>query len=593
MAQRFKNNPFVFLFSKLWKYSLGNRKNVVLFFFMFVCANVIWLLEPLLVAKVLNSIQVKGISQETLPSLALYLSLFIAIQIAAWAFHGPARVLEINNAFWARANYKKYLLEGTMSLPASWHTEHHSGDTIDKIEKGTRALFEFSRNTFEIITSIIRFIFAYTVLAYYNIHASYFVLGMVAITVGIILKIDHKLIVQLSELYKKENSIAARIFDVISNITTVIILRIEKLVMKSIWKKILQPFALHTRNTKLNEFKWFLVSICAATTLFLVLFSYFVINVRAGNVILIGTIYLLYEYVSRIVNIFYTFAYMYGDVVERKTAIINAEEIAKEFKPKALIDEVELENNWKKLEVKNLRFSYHQDEVNVHLDGVAFTIHHGEKIAFIGDSGSGKTTTLKIIRGLYAPSQVECRLDGKNLPHGFYSISSKIALIPQDPEIFSTTIKENITVGVNHTMEYVRKFTDMARFTDVALRLPQQFQSSVVEKGVNLSGGEKQRLALSRGLLASVDKEIVLLDEPTSSVDSRNERLIYENIFAAFKEKAVISSIHRLHLLSMFDTVYLFQKGKVVDSGSFEYLLKNSSEFQILWEKYTKSQAKR
>ncbi len=574
----------------MWQYSIGNRRNVVLFVFLSICANVIWLVEPIVVAMVFNNIQIQGVSAETLPSLSLYMSLFVLIQVVAWAFHGPARVLEMKNAFLSRANYKKYLLEGTMALPAAWHTDHHSGDTIDKIEKGTRALFDFSCDTYQIISTFIKFLVSYAVLVYYNIHASYILFAMLIFTVLLILKIDKTLIAQLSDLYKKENSVSARVYDVISNITTVIILRIEKLVMKSILKKMMQPFSLYSKYQKLNETKWALVSVSASFTMVLVLLSYFFINVRAGNLILIGTVYLMYEYVSRIVGIFYTFAYMYGDVVERKTLIMNAEEIAKEFKEKEKIQEIELASSWKILEIRNLRFSYHGKEGNTHLNNIHFSLHNGEKIAFIGESGSGKTTTLKLIRGLYTPAHVECRLDGKKLPNGFLSLGSEIALIPQDPEIFATTIKENITVGVTHSLDYIKKFTDMARFTEVANRLPKKFDSSIVEKGVNLSGGEKQRLALSRGLLASVDKEIVLLDEPTSSVDSRNERQIYENIFSEFKDKVVISSIHRLHLLPLFDTIYLFEKGKIKESGSFNELLKNSKEFQAMWEKYTKSQ---
>ena len=135
-------------------------------------------------------------------------------------------------------------------------------------------------------------------------------------------------------------------------------------------------------------------------------------------------------------------------------------------------------------------------------------------------------------------------------------MSHAIALIPQEPEIFATTIRENITVGVDRSLKEIKKFTDLARFTVVAERLPKKFESSIVEKGVNLSGGEKQRLALARGLMACQDKSIVLLDEPTSSVDFRNEMQIYQNIFAEFKDKAIIS-IHRLHLL-LFDHIYAF-----------------------------------
>ena len=126
----------------------------------------------------------------------------------------------------------------------------------------------------------------------------------------------------------------------------------------------------------------------------------------------------------------------------------------------------------------------------------------------------------------------------------------------------------------------------MAEFSKVVPRLPKKWESSVNEKGVNLSGGEKQRLALARGLMACEDKDIVLMDEPTSSVDSSNELNIYQNIFKKFKDKTVISTVHRLHLLPMFDKIYLFDKGKIIASGNLNELVKASPQFRVLWSKY-------
>jgi ABC-type multidrug transport system fused ATPase/permease subunit len=143
---------------------------------------------------------------------------------------------------------------------------------------------------------------------------------------------------------------------------------------------------------------------------------------------------------------------------------------------------------------------------------------------------------------------------------------------------------------VEYNNKEIAHFIKLAAFSDVVTRLPHGLESNIVEKGVNLSGGEKQRLALARGLLASKDKEIVLLDEPTSSVDFHNELKIYENIFKSMPEKTIISSIHRLHLLSLFDNIYFFKDGKIVANGNLEQLKNNSKDFQELWNKYLKTQ---
>ncbi len=580
-------NPIIYLMRKTWRYS-DNKKRVTIFIVMSILANLMGLIEPLIIAKVLNTIQEQGVTKDNMYSIIGYFAIFIILWIILWALHGPSRVIERRNAFICRANYKKYLIDGTLDLPAEWHTDHHSGDTIDKIEKGTAGLYEFSGHIFEIISAFVKLIGAYIALVYFNIHSTYIVLVMMILTFSIILRFDKTLVKMLKELYRKENRISEKIFDIISNITTVIILRIERLVSKAILKRIMDPFKLYSRHAALDETKWFTVSFFSSIMMFLVLSSYVFFNIETG--LLVGTIFALYGYLIKITNVFFHFAYRYGDIVKWRTQVANAEEISDGFKERKKVAQ-ETMDSWKELSVRNLKFSYHMSETDLHLDNVSMNIKKGQRVALIGSSGSGKTTFLKLMRDLYHPGKVSVKIDDKEMDYGFKSISSKIALIPQDPEIFSTTIKENITLGVQHTLKDIKKYTDMACFTNVVKRLPNKWSSSIVEKGVNLSGGEKQRLALARGLMASKDKEIILFDEPTSSVDMKNELKIFENIFKRFKKKTIIASVHRLHLLMLFDYIYFFKNGKIIAEGNFRTLLKESADFQKIWDKYQKTKS--
>jgi len=586
----FGNNPLIYLTKKTWEYSKGNRPRVVAYIGMSFIANASYLFEPLVVASILNFIQTYGITRENVSQLLVKMLWLAGLVVIFWLFHGPARVIEMKNGFLNRANYKRYLLEGTMALPSSWHTDHHSGDTIDKIGKGTTALFEYSSSTFEIISSLVRLVGSLVILGFFSATSLLLATALSVITFLILALFDRALVRNYYKLNKAENAISEKIYDAISNITTVIILRIEKLVLASIMKKIMEPFRLFIRNNILNETKWFFASFLGVLMVVVVLGVYVLQQFQAGMPILVGSMYALYGYMKNIQDVFYNFANIYGNKVQQRSAVANAEEISREFRAVEKTTPIVLGQQWCELAIKALDFSYHNDDgADLHLDDVSMTMHRGERIALIGESGSGKTTLLKIIRELYKPQRIEVWLDGKLLRHGFAEISESIALIPQDPEIFTTTILENITVGVPYSIEHVKKFTDMARFTEVAERLPKKFDSSIVEKGVNLSGGEKQRLALARGLLACEDKAIVLLDEPTSSVDSGNELAIYENIFREFKDKTIISSVHRLHLLQQFDTIYLFENGRIIASGSFAELLQLSPEFQAMWEKYSQA----
>ena len=586
------------MYRMLWTFSQKKRNNIILYTCMTIIANVFDFFPPLIIAKILNIIQVSGFGPDTIGRLIWYAALFAFMEIGFWAFHGPSRVIEMSNAFRAAANYKKHLVDGIMQLPADWHTNHHSGDTIDKVEKATNGLKDFGGHTFEITQAIVRLIGSYIALVYFDLNASYLALLFIIMTFALIVRIDRVIVRRYKQLNLFQNEISAKVYDAISNITTIVILRIEKLISKTIAKKLYFPYGYDRKTNKINEVKWFLVSLFIMSMTFAIIVTYFLTNLKTGSIVLVGTVSALFNYSTRIGQVFYSFAYRYGDIVKWRTAVANAEDVSKRFSKRTMRKQEQLHKNpWKQISITNLSFSYEERQHHkLHLDNVSLTIKRKQRIALIGASGSGKTTMLKILREIYTPHTIKVDLDGKALPAGIASLSSHIMLIPQEPELFSTTIRENITLGLPKNTKTIKKFTDLARFSDVVKRLPKGLSSSIVEKGVNLSGGEKQRLALARGLLFCQDKELLLLDEPTSSVDTKNELAIYQNIFSTFKQKTIISSIHRLHLLPLFDHIYFFKGGRIIAAGSYEALKKQSPEFRKLLERYhrqTKQQARK
>lgn len=587
-------NPLVYLFTKTWRYSEGNRRNVVFYWIMFIVANAFEMcFQPLIMATILSILERDGITDHNIYNILGLLSLSLVVDIVFWMMHGPARCLERNNAFKARANYRSFLLKGVMTLPLEWHSEHHSGDTIDKVTKGADALFNFAGVSFQVISAIIKFTISCAVLAWFSPPAAITVLVMLLISISITMLFDRILIDQYKQLGHAENKISESTFDAISNITSVIILRVERLVYGAIMRKVEEPANLFRYNQRLNELKWFSTNMCCTIMAILVLGVYFWQHRGASAGTLIFSVALLNRYLHEIGEKFFDFTQKYSEVLQQKAKVLNAEELSVDFKCENFTNHV-LPTKWQKLQIANLSFSYpglSEDESESHLDNLSFELIRGKRYAFVGESGSGKTTLLKVIRDLYHPKSLELRVDGHVVSEGFAGISRAIALVPQDPEIFATTIRENITLGADYGDELICECTDMASFTEVVEQLPKGLDSSTKEKGVNLSGGQRQRLALSRGLLACYDKDVVLLDEPTSSLDTSTEMQVYLNIFEGFQGKTIISSIHRLHLLPLFDQIFLFSKGRIVAQGNLKELLTSTPEFQILWQHYHNSQA--
>jgi ABC-type bacteriocin/lantibiotic exporter with double-glycine peptidase domain len=297
----------------------------------------------------------------------------------------------------------------------------------------------------------------------------------------------------------------------------------------------------------------------------------------------------LLGFVNQFTSVFHDIAWQYTQIVQYNTNVQTARFIPEAYNEQHLPEESkELPGHWKKITISNLNFShkdtYSSGEKAQSLHDINITIEKGKRIALIGESGSGKSTVMALLRGLYEPQPgTEIKIDN-TFTTGISGLASSVTLFPQEPEIFENTIEHNITLGLPFDEKDILEVCETAHFTEVVHQLPKGLQSNIQEKGVNLSGGQKQRLALARGILAAKSSDIILLDEPTSSVDPKTEIQIYEKLFEECKGKAIVSSLHRLYLLTYFDYVYVLRSGHIVDEGSFADLRKRSAIFNELWK---------
>ena len=225
----------------------------------------------------------------------------------------------------------------------------------------------------------------------------------------------------------------------------------------------------------------------------------------------------------------------------------------------------------------------HAGRGNTAVSALTLDIEPGERVLLLGASGAGKSTLLQAIAGVLGGEEEGEEL-GSLLLDGRHPTDARgrVGLVLQDPD--SQIVLARIGDDVAFSCENLGVPRDeIWRRVEAALRavgldLPLRHPSS------NLSGGQKQRLALARGVLAAKDSDLILLDEPTSSVDPATEYKIYQRMFEAFSDKVVISSIHRLHLLENFDYIYLLDKGRIISQGSFHSLLANDEHFKNMWD---------
>jgi len=575
---------FLALASALWRYAGPRRPLVVLYTFMFVAANVIWLFEPYFIGRLLNELQTAAVSGASMNTIVMYLGLIVLLSCGFWFFHGPARYLERMIAFEVRVAFKQHLFSTVTSLPLQWQKTHHSGQTINRIAKATNSLFDFSQNGYQIIEMVVRPIGALVALTLILPMATALTMGALVFSCILVFFFDRVLLPLYVQVNEKEHRVASVLHDYITNIATVITLRLEKLTQSELLRRMTHYMPIYRREVRLNEIKWFLATMAISITTALVMGWYALSTLSAGSVLLAGTFFMLYDYLQKIGGAFYTFAWKYGQMIEQYADIKTVQPILEADQPE--LHDCSVPPEWNTIDIQHLNFTYKDEELRAHhLKDVSLTLKKGRKVAFIGESGSGKSTLMVLIRGLQTADSAAVLCDGKKLAHGLKDVGCTVTLIPQEPEIFENTIEYNITLGTEHTEEEIIDDVKLARFESVIEKLPKGFQTNTAEKGVNLSGGEKQRLALARGFFAAKDSGIILLDEPTSSVDPANERHIYENLFKRFSDRCVVSSLHKLYLLPMFDEAYVFKDGAVVAHGTPQELLNEGGILHPLWKR--------
>lgn len=579
-------NPYLALLRTAWQYARQEKRQYVLIYVLFILANIVTAMHPLLFGWFIESIQRKGTL--VLDTAYWYAGGFVGLKVLEWAFHGPARVMERRLAFILSRNFLDELYHQTLHLPVSWHKDHHSGSTINRINKAYNALKSFFQNGFVYLHALSKFVFSFGAMLYFSPIFGLIGVGLGVLTVYVILRFDRPFVKALEETNECEHAASSTLFDSLSNISTVIALRLEKRIEARFGDTISAIFPPFMRQVRINEWKWFVASMLVALIYVVIATGYVYQHNVAGTVFYIGGLVTLLGYVNQFTSVFNDIAFQYTQIVQFNTDVQTAKSIGQAY---ARYEQPEtgmaLPDDWKSLQLSNLSFSYNlsglEQRIVPVLHKVTIELNRGKRVAFIGESGSGKSTLLTLLRGLYTPEAgFSVRVDGQQGP-GLNALANTVMLFPQEPEIFENTVGYNITLGLPFTTEEVMQACQTAHFADLVNHLPNGLDTSIQEKGLNLSGGQRQRLALARGVLAAQTSDIVLLDEPTSSVDPKTEFDIYHKLLRAFNDKAVVSTLHRLHLLPMFDYIYILRNGQVVDEGTFIQLRQRSAIFQEMW----------
>lgn len=562
--------PLRILYSALWRFAAGARAQLVGALSLLTGSQLIRLGLPWLAGQAINALQ-RG---ETAAAVR-WIALLVGVYIVSWCLHGPGRLLERNVGLRLRETLADTLYARIAAAPLTWHDSHHSGQLQHRVHQASRALSDFAQNQFVYLASAVSFVgplIALTLLS--RVSGAVAFVGYVLIAL-IILRFDRALM----KLARLENDAdrryAAALIDFIGNASTVIGLRLQKASRSLLGRRMQAVSAPMRRSALLNEGKWASVDLLGLALTWALVLVYVWRERTPGQAIQLGTVFMIYQYAQQAAGVVGSMAANFQGFAAMHTNFLSAEPIWQTpGNPDDGRSDMPLDDriDWQQARLTNLNWGYTGGtNRSGGLHEVTLVLRRGARVALVGPSGGGKSTLLRVLAGLYLPPHGQLQLDG--IAHDWAVLRKLGTLIPQETEVFESSVRENLTFGEPCDDPTLHAALGISAFDDVLATLPDGLDAQLTERGFNLSGGQRQRLCLARGMLAARGSSLLLLDEPTSALDTPTEARVLDNIASAFEDACVIAAIHRLSVLDKFDTVVLMEAGRIVDAGPRDEVL--------------------
>jgi ABC-type multidrug transport system fused ATPase/permease subunit len=293
----------------------------------------------------------------------------------------------------------------------------------------------------------------------------------------------------------------------------------------------------------------------------------------------IGMFVIIFQYGSQLVQAFQS---IYKAIIQLSSGSASIDRVRQVMDGERWNEgEIEFQHPIQNIRFEKVRFHYHENANNV-LDNFNLKLPIGQKIAFVGTSGGGKSTIIQLLIRFFEPVSGEIVVNG--LPIYKWKRSdwmNRIGIVFQDPYLFPDTIRNNLLLGSNDVSEEkIRQACQAAQIHEYIKSLPKQYETVIGDRGITLSGGQRQRLAIARTLIR--DPEILILDEASSALDQTTERYLQDSIDQLREGKTTIIVAHRLSTVKNADMIYVMDQGKILEKGTHEELLNNNSLYKKL-----------
>jgi len=572
------------MIKRFYQFLFRYKKNFILFVFVLVIAAILGSLSPYI-----YKLLVDAAPSRDYQLLMKIVILFVGLKLAANLLNALSFYLGDRVLLPAARDARVMIFRRIQDLDFAFHVNKSTGALISAFKRGDGAFFSLFHDLNIHIFNII--IGLFVVLFFFTKITPLIAFLMVLIFLGNALVSWRLIKFNISKrkaFNRAEDKISGIITDNLINYETVKFFAQEKKEEDRLkgefkdWLAKLWGYA--------NSFRLMDVVIGTLSNLGILAVFWIVIRKLVMDEIGIGDLVMVASFTTSFYYRFFDLLYRFRDIakhyidIKRYFSILDNEILVKDPQKPVEIRDIKGE-----IRFEQVSFNYPENKESI-LTDINLHIKPGESIAFVGRSGVGKTTIIRLLLRFYDVNQGAILIDGVDIRNLTKSqLRSFIGIVPQEPILFNNTIGFNISYGNSQAEKAdIIRVTRIANLHDFIETLPLGYETQVGERGIKLSGGQKQRLAIARMLLTN--PKIIIFDEATSNLDSESERLIQHALWKIAQDRTMLIIAHRFSTVRRADKIVVLDEGQVVESGSHDKLMKKKGLYSYLWNLQARGQ---
>lgn len=566
----------------LKNYALNEKSSFIKGFLLSLSNTILELISPLIIGYIINNILKKGMTDTDFSLILKYLALYLLVNLAASFLLNRAFV-----TFQIASNNIAYTMQNDVynkvnSFPISYFDSLPAGKISSRITNDTNKVkLLFKLIITDITTSLILAIGLTITIFITNPIAGLMLIPLIPIVYIIYKSYTSYTRKYTGEIRKNTSEINAQINEYIQNMEVIQVFNKEDYIKDKFDKTNNKIFSLARELAKIRSYSGYRAMDIVSYLASLIILVYFGLGqITDYYSVSIGSLYIIFDYTTRLFNEVRFIIMRTGEVNESMASANHIFELLKldsQDKLSGSIDDID-----KDIVFDDVRFSYVQGEEVI--KGISFNVNPGESVAFVGQTGSGKSTLINLLLNFYSPQSGKITIGDRDISKvDRDKLRRDMAVVLQDAFLFKGDIAQNIALGFEFSDKEIK---EALRAVGGERLIKKGIHTKVMESGSNLSQGEKQLISFARAYIR--DPKILILDEATSNIDTETETIIQEGINKLKENRTTFIIAHRLSTIKDVDNIIVLSYGEIVEMGDHNKLMQSGGYYKQMYDKQIK-----